>query len=180
MILNRDPINEKGGINLYQFAINRPNSYIDSMGKDVYVCTRYLDFRSRAAELGAHSFTQVIDKNENETTYTGMKDSPTGRLDIIKNFGADHSATRHFGLTSRKRIPPPQGMSQNDWDNAVKESAERERKKRLRREYKLLGGDSGETSGNCHTVTREIIEGAGGEVPPDYDPPGFNPDLNSR
>jgi len=63
-------------------------------------------------------------------------------------------------------------MNQEQWDKSVRESAEREKKKDKKGKYKELGGDGGITSGNCHSVTSNIIEGAGGKVPKNYDPPG--------
>jgi hypothetical protein len=35
--LNRDPIQEMGGINLYQFLRNNPVDFLDSLGLDLYI-----------------------------------------------------------------------------------------------------------------------------------------------
>ena len=68
-------------------------------------------------------------------------------------------------------------MNQEQWDKSVRESAEREKKKDKKRKCKRFGGDGGKTSGNCHSVTSNISEGAGGKVPKNYNPPGAAPGL---
>jgi hypothetical protein len=36
----------------------------------------------------------------------------------------------------------------------------------------------GKTSGNCHVVAKEIVEGAGGSIPAGYEPPAAHPGLH--
>jgi hypothetical protein len=37
---------------------------------------------------------------------------------------------------------------------------------------------SGQSEGNCHTCTRNLIDAAGGQIPKDFDPLGLSPDLH--
>lgn len=69
-------------------------------------------------------------------------------------------------------------MTQAQWDAAVRSSGEAALKKHMQRNYAILGGDGGKTSGNCHVVTKEIIEGAGGGIPAGYEPPAAHPGLH--
>ncbi len=69
-------------------------------------------------------------------------------------------------------------MTQDEWDEAVKKFGQEECDTMdEKRDYKLFGGDGGVESGNCHTVTRQLIQGAGGQIPDSYDPPKSNPGL---
>jgi RHS repeat-associated protein len=40
--LSRDPIGEKGGVNLYQYVRNAPSEAIDPLGLDTYLCNRQI------------------------------------------------------------------------------------------------------------------------------------------
>lgn len=48
----------------------------------------------------------------------------------------------------------------------------------LKRKYEKAPDNDSE--GNCHTCTKEMIEKAGGKIPPAFNPPGLNPDLKAK
>jgi RHS repeat-associated protein len=160
------------GANLYHFVYNNPVTLIDAWGLDVFICSRDVKGTGGA---GAHTWVEVIDSNGKKTTFSGIDDS--GKLGVRKNYPADCKPTKKNPETSRCKIPPPPGMNQGQWDDAIKKSGENEMKKDRQRKYKLFGGDGGKQSGNCHCVSRQIIQGAGGQIPPNYDPPGANPGI---
>ena len=166
--LNRDPIGELGGFNIYGFVENDGINWVDSLGLEVFVGARGLN--SRGGNAAVHTFVQVRSGNTN-ANYGGYKNGD--KLAVRKNDPSD-AGTPNKGFT---KIPPPPGMSQADWDKAVTDSGKRELNKSNKREYKALGGDGGKKSGNCNSTTSDIIEGAGGSLPKGYDPPGYNPGL---
>ncbi len=49
--INADPIQESGGINLYEFVVENPNGYIDPQGLTIYLCTRTTDWG-----VGRHAY----------------------------------------------------------------------------------------------------------------------------
>ena len=171
--LSRDPIEEDGGLNLYGYVFNNPVNYWDPLGLRVLFRTRDLNFP--LGGVGAHSWTEIINSS-GRTTYTGTEEKDK-RLGVKRNHPPDYNPSESNPITASWVVPPPPGMTQAEWDEAVKESAERERKLDEKRGYGLFGGDGGNESGNCHSVTRRIIEGAGGNLPEGYNPPGLNPSL---
>ena len=95
-----------------------------------------------------------------------------------KNIPSDLDPSTDNPVTSSEEIPPPCGMTQDEWDEAVKKSWQKQCDTQdEKREYKLWGGDGGVESGNSNCVTRQIIQGAGGQIPDSYDPPKPNPGL---
>ena len=146
---------------------------IDPWGLDVYVVTR--DVKNTGG-FGTHSWTEVVDSQGKKTTCSGT-DEKGNKLGVKLNSPPDFSPTKSNPETARTKVPPPAGMTQTQWDQAVLASMARKQLKDEARQYKLLGGDSGKTSGNCHVITSDVIEGAGGTVPKTFNPPGFTPKL---
>jgi hypothetical protein len=108
------------------------------------------------------------------TSFSGLQ-AEDGTLAIVQDYGPDIHATT---ITSTTVVPTPDGMSQTEWDLAVIDSGHRALSRSGTRDYALMGGDGGNRSGNCHVVTDEILEGAGGDVPSHCNPPGLNPGLH--
>ena len=174
MWLSRDPIAENGGINLYAYVGNNPVNWWDPYGLKVEVKSRDV-----LGGLGAHTWVEVTDSKGDRCTFSGTDEN--GKLGVKKNIPKDFSPTPKNPVTSSQEIKPPAGMTQDQWDEAVKKSGEKQCASiDEKRDYKLLGGDRGVDSGNCHCVTRQIIQGAGGKVPQSYDPPGANPGLHKK
>jgi RHS repeat-associated protein len=169
--ISEDPIREFGGINLYQFCWNDPVNNIDTDGRKVEVHSRYVQ---GTIGFGAHTYITVTDSSGKVHTFGSYNRG--GWNVAIENDPSDLKQNR----TSSREIPPPQGMTQQEWDEAVLDAA-RIRVQELvpqKQEYKWYGGD-GLRSGNCHRTTRRIIYDAGGQFPTDYNPPGANPGLES-
>jgi len=71
--LNQDPIQEHGGINLYQFVGNNPVNYIDSLGLliELYGGATVGSFR--------HSFIKITPDNPNDFPNISMQTDPNGK-----------------------------------------------------------------------------------------------------
>jgi len=159
-------------LNLYRYCHNDPINNTDPMGLEVEIETRSLGLLGPYGfvVIGNHSWVKVVTEDQTKTTFSGTN---KGTLGVEKNYKSDYNAI----VSSRQVIPPPEGLTKKQWDQKVLREGEKQMEKNGKREYRPFGGDDGKTSGNCHTVTREIIEGAGGTIPKQYDPPGANPGL---
>ena len=169
--LQTDPIRfSAGDVNIYRYCGNEPLNWVDTYGLKVEVCSRtILPF-----DLGSHTWVKVTDSNGESTTYSGTKEGDN--LGVKKN---DPSDTKPDKPSGGVEVPPPDGLTQDQWDKAVKDSGEKELNKHNQRDYDPGGGDGGKKSGNCHSTTSDIIEGAGGKIPK-YNPPGLNPGLRTE
>jgi RHS repeat-associated protein len=170
MWLSRDPIAENGGINFYAYVGNNPANWWDPLGLEVCVGARGLN-NPFIGDKGVHTFVEIR-TDLGTTTYGGYKDG--NRLAVRKNDLSDAGGNPDKGYTI---VPAPLGMTQSQWDQAVIDSGERELLRDSEREYNPFGGDGGNQSGNCNSTTSDIIEGAGGSLPPGFNPPGANPGL---
>lgn len=166
-----DPIGLDGGINPFLYAYANPINYIDPWGLLVEIHSRAVKGTGGA---GAHTYITVTNKYGITTTYGSYKD-PFGFNEARRNDPSDHGPNR-LPRTSTITVPPPPGMTQDEWDNAVTRHGNNWVYTQTQK-YKLFGGDD-DKSGNCHETTRGILEDAGGGVPSDYDPPGLNPGLH--
>lgn len=82
--INRDPIGEEGGVNLYAFTANSPIDAIDRDGLDTYICNRKLGAkggdtsRSRHNPF-THTFIFITDENGVSHTFSwGNRADPRG------------------------------------------------------------------------------------------------------
>ena len=162
--ISPDPLGEAGGLNLYQFCGNDPINCIDPDGLSVEVHSRWV---SGFNGVAAHTYVTVTGPSGRVYTFGSYRQN--GRNVAREDDPSDVGTPR----TSTVVVPPPRGMTQNQWDNMVRQAG-RSRVRNQNQRYRVFGGDGGQTSGNCHTTTRGIIEDAGGTIPVGYDPPGGN------
>ena len=165
--ISEDPIRERGGLNLYQFCVNNPVNNIDTDGLRVEIHSRWV---KGLEGIAAHTYITVTDSTKEVNTWGSY--SENGYNKAKHNDPSDVGTLR----TSTITVPPPKGMTQDEWDKAVNLEGLK-RVQNQNQKYRLRGGDGGKKSGNCHTTTRGIIEAAGGSIPKGYDPPGRNPGL---
>jgi len=66
-------------------------------------------------------------------------------------------------------------MTQDQWDNAVINAGEYHLNNLPPVAYEISPDNIAE--GNCHTTTNLILDSAGGGLPANFDPPGWNPGL---
>jgi uncharacterized protein RhaS with RHS repeats len=166
--LSKDPIGISGGLNQYVAFNNSPVNFVDPSGLIVQIHSRYVQ---GSGEIAAHTYVTVTDQSGTQNTYGSY--NANGRNVAQVNNPADVGTAQ----TSTITVPPPSGMTQAQWDEAVNRAGWNRVITQDQR-YKLLGGDGGNQSGNCHTTTKNIITDAGGAIPAGYDPPGRNPGLH--
>ena len=70
--LNRDPIRERGGRNVYAFVVNRPTDYVDRLGMHVFIKFRVTT---------AHGSVEVNDENHNGTDVISVDPDPGDQSD---------------------------------------------------------------------------------------------------
>jgi RHS repeat-associated protein len=171
----KDPILFGGGlVNLYSYAGSNPVDLLDPDGLTVYVRSRHLAMPGGG--VGAHTWVEVQPSNGTRTTYSGIRDD-TGQLGVRENYSPDFSDPV---VTGEVIVPPPSWMTQGEWDQAVLRAGERALKQDASRKYKPFpSSKKHSTEGNCHTVTSDIVESAGGSIP-NFDPPGLNPGLRTE
>lgn len=61
--LNRDPIGEKGGINLYEFVINDPMDYNDGLGLAIWTCVRIAQITGNRTFTHAYFWDDRLNAN---------------------------------------------------------------------------------------------------------------------
>jgi len=158
--------------NLYGFVRNAPIGFLDYLGLEVRVHARTAGGTYGA---GVHTWVEVTDKDGNKTTYSGTAPAG-GKLGVEKDYNGDSGKAGNKGNVV---VPPPKGMTQDEWDEAVKKAGEDAVKTDKTKDYDKYGGDGGIKSGNCNSTTSDIIEGAGGKIPY-FDPTGYNPGLRTK
>lgn len=158
--------------------LQNPWTQVDPEGLKVEVVSRAVPWSGGS---GAHTWVEVTDSEGKRTTGSGTREKTKegAKLGVKINNPPDLNPSKDNPVRSRHEVPPPKGMSQDEWDKSAVESIKRESQKSEHREYKLFGGDGGKKSGNCHVVTSDIIEGAGGKIPSNVEPPGLDPGLRT-
>lgn len=173
--MTSDPIGFRGGLNLYGYAFQSPVHFFDELGLKVYVYARYL--AGGGGFAGAHTYVVVIDSNGTVHTYSSFKDN--GQNLIIEDHPYDSGPTQ-LPLTTLVEIDPPNpNITPDQWDAMVIASAERQMDGPPR-PYEPFPPSTpvNGPGGNCHSTTKDIIEGAGGSIPNDFNPPGINTGLH--
>jgi uncharacterized protein RhaS with RHS repeats len=152
--VNRDPIEERGGVNLYGMVGNDPVNRWDVLGLDTYVARRKLGGgpATPVGKLFAHEFAFVVDEAGVITTYS-WGNSPTannpGSNKWFKNMPEDLTAAEE---ALREGLLRREGGVELDY--CMEEA------------FSLLAGDArsnhfnwGVTS-NCKTETCKLIDRA--------------------
>jgi hypothetical protein len=126
--------------------------------------------------MGSHTFTTVttttVTNNVATTTTTTISSHNVNGLNVIT---LDHpSDTGNVNITDSVTIPVPQGMKELEFDEAVLNQANT-MMQAAPSTYEVFPDNA--TEGNCHTTTTNLIQGAGGDIPDDFDPKGLNPGL---
>jgi len=165
--------NSRGPASDYVEVFIPDNSTGDQSNNGVMLITRELNF-TIAEKFGAHSVLQVVE-NGKVHIFSGNPDFSSSMISpklaihsVSVNPGSSlpprgevPDSYQGYGKVEIVKIQPPDGMSQSDWNRTVIDSGlavQQEYSRKL--DYALFGGDDGQTSGNCHTVSRMILERA--------------------
>lgn len=148
----------------------------------VAVMSRELNFPG--GKIASHSWIQVVDDSGSVFIVGGMpgKDQSleirTGDFEYIPQ--RDERLDSYAGYENVRvlHIPPPPGVSPHEWNIHVILSAHKVQEEYSGKlGYRPLGGDRGQTSGNCHVVTRMVLnqayEGLASQLN-NFNPPGLN------
>ena len=114
---------------------------------------------------GTHVWLEILDYEGQKTTFSGSKQG--GMLHVLRDYKRDFDREHHRGLLE---ILPPEGMSENDWTEAVIMAAV-EIENEMHGNYAFNGiwprgkTRSGVPRSNCCRVVVNIIERAGGKIP---------------
>ena len=106
---------------------------------------------------------------DREFSVGGILSGETHPLSIDRN---NYNADLNNSSWHQEIIPPP-GMSRSDFADSVIQAGDNAVWNSDTRDYNLLGGDHGLTSGNCHTTTNDIITDGGGQIPDSLDTPAI-------
>ncbi|WP_306523865.1 RHS repeat domain-containing protein [Rheinheimera sp.] len=154
--------------NRYAYGNNNPYKYTDPDGTTVIIHSRSLDMSG--GSMGAHTFTTVTKSNGESTTISSH--NVDGKNVVSINHSSDTG--EDVSITDSVTISPPEGVSQEDFDNSVISQGEYMTTLEPL-DYSAI--PSLPNQGNCHTTTTQVIGGSGGSIPKSFDPKGANPDL---
>ena len=109
---------------------------------------------------GTHVWLEIITADGTKTTFSGAKGGT--HLGVIKNYKKDYDRPSTRGTVV---IPPPYGMSQDEWDTQIITAGDKIIEK-LHKKYLYKGFlPYGKNRGNCCTIINAIVEEAGGQIP---------------
>lgn len=125
--LNRDPISENGGINLYGFAENDPINSTDMLGlrvdtsTDASACTItltlnitvYAQNKSESEKLNLHTAAERIQR-QIESAWNGFK-SGCCDVNVIANVSADLDSTTWWGVHDDNEISLTSNPRYRSW-----------------------------------------------------------------
>jgi RHS repeat-associated protein len=166
-----------GNWNAIEYASGDPVNKLDVSGHVVVVNARELNFGGSLGKIGAHTYTEV--RRDNGEVFQVMGSGhPGSKLEVKVGANIDHQ--NGFDNVASIEIKSPNGISQDDWDKKVIEAGNNVKNDwDGKLDYSILGGNR-ETGANCHGVTREVLDRAGGQAKQldNFNPLGLNPGLN--
>ncbi|WP_369742658.1 RHS repeat domain-containing protein [Pseudidiomarina sp. PP-1MA] len=165
------------GFNRYAYANNNPYKYVDPDGRVVVVASRPLKLEG-VGGFGSHTMTIVSTGKSEPVIFSSL--NINGKNVFAENHPVDVGALANGKINDFVVIEPPKGMTSEQFDEAVL-SQGRYMSTRESLDYSALSKLDGRvlpSEGNCHTSTTNLINGAGGNIPKDFNAPGGNPDLN--
>lgn len=139
----------------------------------VIAISRKLNFPD--GTTGSHVWIQIVE-NGKIFIAGGWKNSKTGMMNIkAAEIKSESNLSERSSVDSNEstdidnymgheeltyiKIDPPEGLSQQNWNKKLKKVAlEYQIKNDQKLKYTLNSDDNGKTSGNCHTVTKYILE----------------------
>lgn len=141
-----------------RYAGNDPMKLTDLQGTKVELVQRELD-AILLNKFFNHSFIRVTENDGKITTFSGYK--LEGRQLLIEsNWKKDYKQIGNFSRVQTQEILPPEGLSEAEWDHRVLEAGYETKKLSEAREYMMFGGNNQKYYGNCHTVSKEILDKA--------------------
>jgi len=164
-----DPIGLAGGLNAYGYANGDPVSYDDAFGlapRDVYVSCRYLQDTNK----GAHCAVRIVsEKLGVDITYQLFTEGGNGgRKYISRTCGGEHNngncddqgtdGPNEFG-GRWVGVATPSGMTDDEFDMAVLQNAERIGRRETGRTYWMFGFS------NSNHYVFDVIRASGALVP---------------
>jgi RHS repeat-associated protein len=177
--INRDPIEEAGGINLYAYVGGNPISLFDALGLD-YAAIGLTPWNGPFEAPVNHSGVLIID-NDGVVKYEydwGPEHEGYGPLVPWDEGGVGQPITGPGPWTSIVPLKPPAGMNNDQYAAALSKQAGQftQNANANNTQWSLMGKKPG--TYNCHTATAAVIHGAGGTVPRHLPgpriPPGFD------
>jgi RHS repeat-associated protein len=170
-----DPSNPQT-LNKYSYSLNNPLTYFDPTGEKVEIIARGLnDF---PWGLGVHTFLRVTPDNpedfDQEDGYSfilgGYWNTENNKLEKRRDDEGDKNLSEDKTKEVRE-IDRPEDMTDTDFIKQIEEIFESYDDSE---DYNALSLGDGY---NCNNFSTTLIVGAGGKLPDDYNPKGFNHGL---